>query len=143
MNMKKKLLIGAALILVLVFALSACGGGTEVDIDYGSSDIYSQEDMDEAIAAIEKEFSTWSGCELHSIRYAGDDCSSEENIEWMNELGDNAGYTQCIGFVSDFHSPVKDNGQDAWQHDTEYTDWQWWLARTDGGAWELLTWGYG
>ena len=24
----------------------------------------------------------------------------------------------------------------------EYTDWQWWLARSEGGDWELLTWGY-
>ena len=142
----KKILICAALILALIFALSACGsaGGKTDDavIDYGSSELYSQQDMDEAIAAIEKEFSTWKGCELHSIRYAGDDCSSEDNIRWMNQLNEGAGYTQCIGFVSDFHSPVKGDGQDAWQYDTEYTDWQWWLARTDGGAWELLTWGY-
>lgn len=26
--------------------------------------------------------------------------------------------------------------------DTEYEGWQWWLARSEGGAWTLLTWGY-
>ena len=41
---------------------------------------------------------------------------------------------------SDFHSPVEAGG--AWEPDTEYTDWQWWLARSDGGKWKLLTWGY-
>jgi len=30
----------------------------------------------------------------------------------------------------------------AWEADKEYTDWQWWLAREEGGDWELLTWGY-
>ena len=31
---------------------------------------------------------------------------------------------------------------DAWDADTEYEGWQWWLARSEGGAWTLLTWGY-
>ena len=31
----------------------------------------------------------------------------------------------------------------AQQADREYTDYQWWLARSEVGAWELLTWGYG
>ena len=26
--------------------------------------------------------------------------------------------------------------------DTEYTGWKWWLARSDGGEWKLMTWGY-
>jgi len=45
-----------------------------------------------------------------------------------------------IEFLSDYHSPVDAVG--AWEPDTEYTDWQWWLARTEGGEWELMTSGY-
>ena len=30
----------------------------------------------------------------------------------------------------------------AWNEDYEYTDWQWWLARSDGGKWKLVEWGY-
>ena len=26
--------------------------------------------------------------------------------------------------------------------DEEYTDWPWWLARSDGGEWKLMTYGY-
>ena len=26
--------------------------------------------------------------------------------------------------------------------DTEYTDYQWWLARTENGDWEIVSWGY-
>ena len=116
----------------------------EVEIDYGTSEIYTREDMDEAIALILAEFDTWDGCEMHSIRYFSDECTSGESIAWMNDLADgrNLGktFTQCIGFRSDFHSPLEQYG--AWEADQEYTNWEWWLAREDGGSWELITWGY-
>ena len=113
---------------------------TDVIIDYSTSELYSQEDMEKAIDLIKKEFSTWEGCELHSIRFAGDDCNSADNIRWMNELKTGRNYTQCIEFLSDFHSPVEGGG--AWEPDQEYKDYQWYLARTDGGEWELISWGY-
>ena len=118
------------------------GGNTQtaVTIDYGTSAIYTKEDMDEAIALIRDKFSGWEGCELHSIQYASDQCYNLSNIVWMNELKEGASFTQVIKFVSDFHSPKEGGG--AWVPDKEYTGWQWWLAREDGGAWELMTWGY-
>ena len=116
------------------------------DISYGSSQIYSQEDMISAVNLITDEFNTWEGCELHSIRYTSDDCNSRDNIAWMNELAKAQGldivFTQCIEFVSDFHSPVDSAEAGAWNPDEEYTDWQWWLARTDNGEWHLMTMGY-
>lgn len=120
---------------------------TEADdgmTDYGTSEIYSKEDMDGALEMIMQEFTSWAGCEMHAIRYAGDECNSAENIQWMNELKEGKGYTQCIEFITDFHSPVEDEEvkDTAWEQDKEYLDYQWWLARTDGGDWELLTWGY-
>jgi len=136
--------------LVSVMALSACGTAkTEetpvseesgITIDYGESEIYSKDDMDKAIAEIREEFDTWEGCELHSITYAGDECVTEENISWMNELHDGANFDECIEFISSFHSPKESYG--AWETDTEYEGWGWWLARSGGGDWELLSWGY-
>lgn len=93
--------------------------------DYGESSIYSRQDMDEAITVILDYFKTFeeSGCVLHSIRYAGDSCSGGENIGWMNDLSkDGTVYTQCIEFLSDYHSPKEDAG--AWNPDSEYTDWE-------------------
>ena len=117
----------------------------EVSIDYGDSTLYTKEDMDAAIAVIRKEFDTWEGCELHSITYGSDDECSADNIAWMNELeatnDAQETFSQCILFKSNFHSPK--NGGGAWNADQEYTDWQWWLARSEGGAWKLMTWGYG
>lgn len=124
---------------VMIFGLTACSG--KVDIDYGESDIYSKVDMDAAIELIKEEFSSWEGCELHSIRYSSDDYNNSETVGWMNDLGDEKdGFTQCIMFVSDFHSPKAGGG--AWNADSEYTHWQWWLARSGDGAWKLMTNGY-
>lgn len=115
-------------------------------IDYGQSTKYNQKDMDDAIDVIKKEFTSWlGGCVLHSISYSSDaECDTADNIKWMNELAKekniNDKMTQCIMFKSNFHSPV--NGGGAWEPDKEYTDYQWWLARTDGGEWKLMTNGY-
>ncbi len=116
------------------------GESKSFDIDYGTSKLYSREDMDKAIDAIMATFNTWAGCEMHSIRYSSDDNNNTENVKWLNEHGDGHDFTQCIMFYSDFHSPKV--GYGAWNQDEEYTDWNWWLGRTDGGDWELVDWGY-
>ena len=87
---------------------------TDPVIDYGDSALYTEEELVEATVQIKCKFASFNGCELHALRVAE--------------------------FLSDFHSPVEGGGP--WEADTEYTDWQWWLARTDVGGWELLTWGY-
>ena len=121
--------------------LSGCGADApEVRIDYGTTGIYTRDDMDAAIEAVKAAFADFKGCGLHALRYADDTCSSAENLAWMNSLGKHGPYAQCICFKSDFRSPK--NGGGAWTPDTEYTDWDWWLARTEGGAWEVLTGGY-
>ena len=139
------------LVTFLLFVTCFCGlvgcaknSVSDTKTIYGISEIYSEEDMDAAIKLIKNEFGTWEGCELHSITYSSDDECNSENIAWMNELAQANGlagnFTQCIMFKSDFHSPK--NGGGAWNADEEYTDWQWWLARVEGGNWNLLTWGY-
>ena len=138
--------VAILLLISSLFALAGCAGKpkAEIRIDYGDSALYSKEDMAAAIIEIRKEFDTWEGCELHSITYGSDAACSEDNIAWMNELeaANDAQETffQCIMFKSDFHSPK--NGGGAWEADAEYTDWQWWLARSENGQWKLVTWGY-
>lgn len=85
--MKKYLLF---LGIIGLFALTACGKQakmSDVTINYGSSSIYSKEDMDAAIKAIKTVFKDFEGCELHSISYSSDDqCNTADHIAWMNEL---------------------------------------------------------
>lgn len=118
----------------------------DIEISYGTSSIYSMQEMDEAIEVIIGEFSTWEGCELHSIAYSSDEFCNDSNIAWMNELeeADDAGkredFTQCIMFTGSFHTPKYNTG--AWNPDEEYTGWEWWLARSESGQWKLMTSGY-
>ena len=118
--------------------------GTAVDalesIDYGVSELYTEEDLEAAAIRIKCTIAGWEGCELHSIRYAGDDCNSDENIEWANSYTEGTEYVQVVEFLSDFHSPVEAAG--AWEPDMEYEDWTWWLARTEDGGWDVVDWGY-
>ena len=131
--------------LFFVFALVTmgvvgCAKQKEATIDLGESSVYTEEDRQEAVKAIRKEFDTWEECTLNGIRYAGDECNSEKNIQWMNELKEGQNYTQCIEFLSDFHTSKDAKG--AWEPDKDYKDYQWYLARSENGDWELLSWGY-
>ena len=113
---------------------------TDVEIDYGTSEIFTPEELAEAAIQIKCTFAGWKGCELHSLRYAGDEADNDENLQWLNSLNEEAGYTHVAEFLTDFHSPVEAEG--AWEPDQEYKDYQWWLGRTDDGVWEVVTSGY-
>ena len=110
----------------------------EVQIDYGASKLYSREDLDDAIVQIKCRFATFAGCELHSLTYAGDDASNEENLRWVNSLDEAAGYTQVMKFVSSFHTPSSGSGE--LKPNEEYENYEWWLARTEEDGWQLVTW---
>ena len=112
----------------------------EVNIDYGSSEIFTEDEIKEAVIRIKCDFASWDGCELHSLKYAGDESNSAENIEWLNSLNEDSHYKQVAEFLGDLHSPVTDAG--AWEPDTEYTDYQWWLGRTEDGSWDIVSTGY-
>lgn len=110
---------------------------SDATVDYGTSALFTRSERRDAVYVLRAEFDTWPGCQLHSVRYAGDESDSPENLEWINSLGDGKTYTACIEFLTDFHSPAENSG--ALDPDAEYRDYQWWLARTFGGEWELLT----
>ena len=114
--------------------------GTGDKAEAPASEIFSGEELTAAAALIQKEFDTWEGCELHRLDYAGDECCTRQNLRWLNRIGGGCRYIRCAEFLSDFHSPVEGGG--AWEPDTEYTNWQWWLGLGEGGEWELVTWGY-
>ncbi len=113
---------------------------TDVEIDYGTSELYKPYELEEAAVQIKCKFASWEGCELHSLRYAGDSANNEENLKWLNDLNEGANYISAAEFLSDFHSPAE--GLSAWEPDYEYTDYQWWLGKTEEGEWEIVSWGY-
>jgi putative hemolysin len=112
------------------------------EIDYGTSDIYTQEDMEAAVAAIMNAFENeWEvKCEMHKLAYAGDERSQQElpNVQ----LRSDAPYAQALVMLSDFHTPANPEEAMAFEPDYEYTDYNWILGRTEGGEWTVIDWGY-
>ena len=128
-----------AALMVIALMLCGCGDVSGVKINYGQSDIYTREDMDAAIDRIKNEFRTWEGCKLYTIDYAGDERSMGE-LDYVNDLDENADFVECIVFESSFHTPI--DGGSGFNSDETYTGWSWYLARSSGDEWVLLTWGY-
>ena len=108
----------------------------EVVIDYGESGLYSPEELNEAAIQIKCRFAFWEGCELHSLRYAGDEVCNEENIAWLNSLSNGANYTEVAEFLCDFHTG--DIAFDAFEANTAYENCQWWLAKTEESGWDIV-----
>ncbi len=96
--------------------------------------------LKEAAIQVKCRFAAFDGCEMKSLRYAGDACNTEENIKWLNEMDEDNEYVQVVEFLSDFH--VTEDAKTTFNPGQDYTDYQWWLARTEDGGWQLLTWGY-
>ena len=113
----------------------------EVAIDYGSSQLYSDEDLKEAVIQIKCEFAFWPECKLESIRYAGDEAVTDKNLKWLKEVSGNDKLTQIAEFFMDFHTP-KNTGDTSFESDKDYKHYQWWVAKTEDDGWEIVSKGY-
>ena len=59
----------------------------------------------------------------------------------MNKKEPDAKYTQVAEFLMDFHT--SDNTEESGLNPNfDYADYQWWLARTADGGWEIVDFGY-
>jgi len=116
------------------------------EIEYGTSDLYAESDIDATIDTIMQEFNSWDGCKLLRFAYAGDDACGADELAYVNSLREEGTdeFGQAIVLVTDFHSPSADKAEGtAWEPDTDYEGYTWHLGRTDAdGAWELMTMGY-
>lgn len=113
-------------------------------VDYGESETFEHEDIDAAIVEVMDEFKRWKGCEMKSIAFTDDDTCAKD-LSYCNELRaeDTPDYDESLVLISTFHSPSEEESAGtAWEPDTDYTNYEWHLARTQKGAWTLLTWGY-
>ena len=140
-KLRKRIIIAAvAAFFSLFIVMGLVKYFSPVSIEYGESQLYTQQDMDAAIQLITGEFNTWHGCKLYSIRYANDGLCKRE-LEYCNSLSKNgAVFIECIIFNTRFRSPLLGGGN--WHNNSVY-DYTWYLARTAGGDWQLLTWGVG
>lgn len=63
------------------------------------------------------------GADLLELTYAGDECNSEENIQWMNELDPGNDYVQVAEFLANF--TTREDAEGVLEPNAEYTDCQW------------------
>lgn len=114
-----------------------CACGADMDylmINYGVTEVYESEELEDAVAVIKEKFEEFEGCKLHSLKYVGDEASQK----YCDSLGDDT-IDQCVVFESSFQSP--EDGGENWEPDTEY-NWKWYLGRqADDTEWTLLDFG--
>ena len=136
---KNKILIFDVVLLSLFILLIGVLNESKTKVMNTESLLYSHEIIQSAAEMVEDQINSWQGCKLYSIEYAGDDLCKEE-LSYCNSLNStNTAFFQCIVFRTKFRSPLLRGG--AWNPNRVY-DWSWYLARTEEGNWELLTWGY-
>lgn len=109
-------------------------------IDYGESEIYSDQDKEDAVEVIIEKFNQFEGCVLYEVSYTSDSYCLK-NLDYVNDLApEGVVFSECIVFDTEFRSPIFGGG--AWNPNRIY-EWSWYLGRTEGGNWQLLTWGVG
>ena len=108
------------------------------EVDYGTSEIYSKEDLDSAINAIMNKFNNeWQvRCEMHKIYYAWDERSLEELSRV--QISSIAPFTESLVMYSDFHSPVNPEEAGAFEPDYEYMNYNWILWKAEGWDWIVV-----
>ena len=130
------LVIGIAVIVGLC-ACSGQGKTSDCKIVPIESEIYTQEDYEEACGVVFDYFKGFSGCNMTEVKYAGDD-SKDSMEEWAKEYG----VDEVIILESEFTTNSKGGDGSLDPNDT-YTGWQWILARDKGGKWKHKDHGYG
>ncbi|MBQ8967167.1 M15 family metallopeptidase [Ruminococcus sp.] len=110
----------------------------ELKEDLGTSKLFSEEELEEAAVQVKCKFATFEGCELHSLRYAGDEFTTKENLAIMKEFDNTTNYAEVVEFLTDFHTPKE--GSQVFDPDTEMKDYRWWLGREKDGGWQIIIW---
>jgi len=116
---------------------------TEYEIDYGTSDIYSDEDLESAVSSIMDTFNNeWEiKCEMKKITYLWDKKANDE-LDYCKDLDPEI--EECVVFTSNFHIPDTDiQMAGAFEPNSDMSDWTWYLGRANGWEWKVLTNGLG
>ena len=104
----------------------------------GSSDVYSQEDLQAAVDKIVNYFDVT--VEFQQIFYQWDEESANQ-LSYCQEL--NPEVDECVFFKTNFYIPEQDAEMaGAFEPNTTLADYEWYLGRSNGWEWNVLTAGY-
>ena len=134
-----KRIVTFLLVILLTLSLAGCGRGSTrgLQTKIGSSDVYTQKDMESAIKIVTEFFrKEFEGCTLKTLEYS-EELTRDDAEEWAQQYD----AQQAIVLISSFY--VAPNGGDgSLNTDSTYENWQWILVRNPGEDWTLKTWGY-
>jgi hypothetical protein len=135
---KMKRMIGLFMMIFMLFCLIACRGNiSKVESPAVDSQIYSQEEIEQAMKIIKKEFKqNWSGCTLKELYYAGDTTCLEYSEDAGNYEAD-----EILILLSSFDVDAS-GGDGSFNLDSSCTNWKWILARSKNEGWSLVDYGY-
>ena len=98
---------------------------------------FPDEEWKEVLSIVENEFNTWPGFVMHYI----EDVYVGTNTSYCEMLSNGVEFDMCIILKSSFTT-----GEKAWRGFSEnitYEDFNWYLARTKDGEWQLVEYGVG
>lgn len=129
---KKKIYLSLILIIVFIIIVrQALIDHEDYIADYGESQIYTKEDMQQAMKVIQKKFAVGSmhSSKLLRITYSGDKESQSR--------GETYGHDKAMAFYIDFHSPKSDNSAGPLNPDQDYKNYHYLLFLTSYGKWVI------
>ena len=136
----KKIIVTIFLCGALFIGITGCknmGNVTNVKIKEVSSEIYSKEEIENAIHIIINDFKDdWGGCTLNEIYYIGD-IKNNDFIDWARRNNKE----EVIVLTSSFtvSSYAKDKSLNL---NSEYNNWNWILIRNKNESWQHIDHGY-
>jgi len=143
-----KIVVGVSIFIIVAFVVVMCliviplpTSVKNADVDYQTSQIFTRDDMDEAIAVVKAEFKEmdcFEGCKMDKIVYDGDETSLRE-LESLKER--NLDYDECILFKTYYTRSKIACFKDSWG--PEEGMFIFWLGRKDGGNWGIVSSGTG
>ena len=143
MNKARKITGSCVAMLAMIVALAlenvACMNTKTLKVNYGTSQLYSVAEIDQAIAALKEDFDKMPGCRLYSLTFAGDKRCQKELEHANKKRKANELYTDCIVLNSVFRAPVAGGG--AWEPNELY-HWSWIIVKTGNGPWIVINKGY-
>lgn len=110
--------------MIFTFVATGCGDVRGVEIDYGTSEIYTENDMKDALPCIFTHFIELNskGSKLKTLSYVGDKACEEQLNEWKNSNKKRlTKYDQCMIFYSKAIVDIWDEAGDYTLEEREFT----------------------
>ena len=128
--MKKSVLIICFMVMLALVGCQKAGETKNAEVDLGQSKVFSQEDREKAVEAVEKKFKEFGNCEMTKIWYD----ESDEYTSYVIE-------ENKIVLYSDFKTGDVDD-QSGFNKNSELLGWSWILERdSKDDDWKVVDYG--